>query len=632
MSNLSEQRWRDVLSRSELLPGQLSSTGKTRACVMVALMAVDDFGRQSAAMAERLAELHSRIAVSKTKQVLKLDLGVPVQPYSWQLDPDVAGVVRWLLAYGRLTPNRLREAMAARSGQPQLSLSELVADPLRQLAQSVVAEVAAVDSDVDWDGWSPPPRFGTPADPAAVNQLAEYEDVARILGVRLMPWQRHVLAVATEQGGDGLPTYDDIVVSVGRQQGKSLLMLVVILRWLRKGGLEGAYVSATLADALRLWKGSVWRLLERSSIIEDWKLKLNKSALMASLVCERWGSVCHILSGSREAGHGLSLNFAVCDEGWSYTDARHEEALEPAMSTFSDAQMWLISTAGDGKSTYLRDKVELNRAAVASGTSAGSCFFEWSAAPDSDHTDTEVWRSCMPALGRTITVRRTENALKRRGQEHFRRTRLNQWAADSLTGDLGVFPGLMWRDVCSPLAGIADDARVWVAVDAPPSQTRCTVAVSDGEVVGLVRYDQGWGWVEKFLTEVLEGRKVAEVLVPGLSVEDPVRAACNTRNFKALDVVTTGTMALAAARLKADVLEARVRVRESSWVTAAVTSAREHPLTHGRGWVFRHRAETTAVDLSPLWGVALAWHGARRDAERRARAPRIVMLGAPKEE
>ena len=566
--------------------------------------------------------------IHKPKQLLKLELGVPVIPWSWQLDPDTAGVVRWLLAFGKLTPNRVREAMGSLSGQPRLSLDEFVSDPIREVPRARVAVPDSVESDVDWSGWSPPPRFGTVADSSAVNDLADYEEIAELLGVRLMPWQKHVLSVASEYGSDGLPKYDDIVVSVGRQQGKSLLMLVVILRWLRRGNLEGAYVSATLADALRLWKGSMWRVLERSSLVDDWKLRLNKAALGASLVCDRWGSVCHILSGSREAGHGLSLNFAVCDEGWAYTDARHEESLEPAMSTFPDAQMWLISTAGDMKSTYLRDKVELNRAAISSGGSAGSCYFEWSAPPDSDHKDPAVWRDCMPALGRTITIRRTKNALARRGQEHFRRTRLNEWAADSTSGDLGVFPGAMWRDVCSPMAGIDDDAKVWVAVDAPPSQTRTSLAVSDGTVVGLVRYDHGWGWVEDFLADVLDSRKVQQVLVPGLSIEDPVRAACNRVNFRGLEVVTSGSMALAAARLKADVHEHRVTVKDSSWVTAAMVACHEQPLRHARGWIFRHRPDALGTDISPLWAITLAWHGARRAAEERNRATRIVMLGA----
>ena len=629
MSNLSPELWLEVLRRSELLPDQSPTTGRTRACVLAALLVVDEFGTRSAEVGVRLAELHSAAPVHKPKQVLKNELGVPVISNSWHLDPDVAGVLRWLLAFGRLSPVRVREAMGTREGHPKLSLAEFLREPVRHLShQPAEAQVSSVEVGVDWEGWSPSPRFGTPVDRRAANQLGEYEEVAALLGVRLMPWQKHVLSVATEQGSDSLPVYDDVVVSVGRQQGKSLLMLVVILRWLRRGNLEGAYVSATLNDALRLWKGSMWRLLEASPLVDDWSLKLNKGAMGAALVCDRFGSVCHILSGSREAGHGLSLNFAVCDEGWAYTDARHEESLEPAMSTFPDAQMWLISTAGDSKSIFLRDKVELNRAAISAGGSAGSCYFEWSAPPDSDHTDPEVWRHCMPALGRTITTRRTQNALARRGQDHFRRTRLNEWQADSTTGDVGVFPGVMWRDVCAAMAMIGDFSKVWVAVDAPPSQNRCAVAVCDGATVGLVRYDEGWGWIEEFLGRLIAARKVQRVLVPGLSIEDPVRAACNAQNFLHLEVVTTATMALSAARLKADVIESRVRVKESSWVTAAVTAAREHPLTHERGWVFRHRPETPQVDISPLWAIALAWHGARRAAEERDKAPRVLLLGA----
>src|SRR5215204_2789909 len=53
-------------------------------------------------------------------------------------------------------------------------------------------------------------------------------EVAEVLGIELLPWQRQVVDVALENERGQL-VYRDVVVSVPRQAGKSTLVLVLIL-------------------------------------------------------------------------------------------------------------------------------------------------------------------------------------------------------------------------------------------------------------------------------------------------------------------------------------------------------------------------------------------------------------------
>jgi phage terminase large subunit-like protein len=72
-----------------------------------------------------------------------------------------------------------------------------------------------------------PPRWATPM--TRRRTLApQVATVARQLGLRLLPWQRQVLAVALERAGRR-PAYRDVLVSVPRQSGKSSLALALLI-------------------------------------------------------------------------------------------------------------------------------------------------------------------------------------------------------------------------------------------------------------------------------------------------------------------------------------------------------------------------------------------------------------------
>jgi hypothetical protein len=73
----------------------------------------------------------------------------------------------------------------------------------------------------------PTPRFAVPATdrPSYGHGLAQ---VAKTLGIPLMPWQRLVAEVALEHV-DGQLAYRDVAVATPRQSGKSSLVLALVV-------------------------------------------------------------------------------------------------------------------------------------------------------------------------------------------------------------------------------------------------------------------------------------------------------------------------------------------------------------------------------------------------------------------
>lgn len=74
------------------------------------------------------------------------------------------------------------------------------------------------------------PRFGTPRDLSRVTLGHEVGEVARRLRKPLMPWQQHAVDVALEVDPDtGELFYEEVVISVPRQSGKTTLLLALMI-------------------------------------------------------------------------------------------------------------------------------------------------------------------------------------------------------------------------------------------------------------------------------------------------------------------------------------------------------------------------------------------------------------------
>src|SRR4051812_42149759 len=112
------------------------------------------------------------------------------------------------------------------------------------------------------------PRYGTPRNRRRATLGGRVAEVAELLNLRLMPWQRRVLDVALEidPKTDRL-AYREIDLTVPRQSGKTTLLLAVMVHRARAWDRQRILYSAqTRLDARKKWEDGHVPLLEASPL------------------------------------------------------------------------------------------------------------------------------------------------------------------------------------------------------------------------------------------------------------------------------------------------------------------------------------------------------------------------------
>lgn len=207
----------------------------------------------------------------------------------------------------------------------------------------------------------------------------------------------------------GLPAYGEVVLVMGRQNGKTETLLPLMAhRCLGFGPMQRVTYTAQTADSAReKWRDIHLDRLRKSplSALVTARLRLNAEAMVFPN-----GSMWFPSSTTgKTSGTGDTLDLAVIDEAWSRPSARTEMGLRPAMLTRPARQLWVASMVPGlvkvlpHEWPYLRSKMVAGRSRVDAGITTGTAYFEWSADDQLDPADPATWWSCMPALGHTIT-------------------------------------------------------------------------------------------------------------------------------------------------------------------------------------------------------------------------------------
>ena len=413
-----------------------------------------------------------------------------------------------------------------------------------------------------------------------------------------MPWQAHVCDTALELEGD-LPAYREIVLTVPRQSGKTSLILAIVLhRALRWGGPQRiAFTAQTGHDA-------------RQKLLDDWVPLLERSALAPLIdrvyrangdeaIIFKNGSRVEVLRNSISAGHGRTLDLAIIDEAFADEDDVREQALLPTMATRPAAQLLVVSTAGTDRSLYLKRKVDQGRAAVEAQADRGTAYFEWSAEPDDDPFDREVWERCMPALGLTIQDNAVEHALSSMTINEFRRSYLNVWSTVSEQ----MIPAKIWQACTS--AKIAPAGSLSFAVDVALDRSSASIAVADKDGnIELIENREGVSWVQNRALELhrrWKGSIIVDGYGPSGSLVDPLKQI-------GVPVITykTSDVTAACALFYDAVLDKALRAKSDDRLDKAVNAAMRRNV--GQTWLFQRN--TADADITPLYASVFAWHHA----------------------
>lgn len=308
-----------------------------------------------------------------------------------------------------------------------------------------------------------PPRFGTPRNPDRYTLGPELAEVSRCLGRTPMPHQQHIYDVGYELDDNGQLYYDEIVVVLSRQEGKSIIKVVgsvhrltVLSRRLatpqratftmqhrQKAKIKLERDYSELLRRSSAWFREIRSSRGRPQHLTDWKPSMNNGSEHIQFGPSNYWQID---APTRTGGHGDTLNRADIDEAFAHGDDTIEEGLTPSMATSPGAQLWIYSAAGDRQSRYLWRKVIAGRAMVAAGSQGRTAYFEFSAPEDADPGDPATWAMACPALGFTIDERFLESQWKKAlqgGQEkidQFKRSYLSMWPEVPLLAEEVSFP------------------------------------------------------------------------------------------------------------------------------------------------------------------------------------------------
>lgn len=354
---------------------------------------------------------------------------------------------------------------------------------------------------------APAPAYSPDRDPAYSTEGGEIANVARLMGIELMPWQRHVVDVGTEyrldEHGRRVYKYKTVLVSVPRQSGKTTLMTPVRLhRLMTRQGIDTFATAQTGKDA----RARILKMIEQvemSPLAPLFKPSRQNGAEGLQVI----GNKSKLVRFSPVAGalHGETPHLVDFDEIWKYSEQLGDMLLggaSPGQITLGgQAQIWMISTKGTAQSTFMNKWVTAGE----TGADPSLAYFAWQMPAGMDLDEPATWWAYHPALGNTITEADLRKEMYSEGMSLSERIRAY---ANLLTvaGEQIIDP-----DVWDAGASDPDDVPPWdrigVGVEVAPGNTCAAVVAGWWDegghpVIRVLHQAPGTSWLPQYLHDL----------------------------------------------------------------------------------------------------------------------------------
>jgi hypothetical protein len=456
-----------------------------------------------------------------------------------------------------------------------------------------------------------PPRYTTVPDPSRTNQLKLSRKIAKLLGIQLMEHQEHVLALFSEQDENGKYVYTDSTLVMPRRNGKTTLLLVLVLtQALRYPGSHIWMSAQDLKSARACLIESWWPLIANSPLAGMFTLR--KSSGSEQLQCGN-GSVVHLLTAtSKLAGHGATCDLYLGDEYFAMQDTRLEAAMLPAQATRASfgggARSIFCSTPGTpATSQPLLQRTERGRQLVASGSQTGIAYSEWSAPDDADPSDPAVWAAANPAYGITISEDAVRSEYESMELVDYRRQRLAQWTT---TVNDPVIDAAMWLSLID-----MDSKRgksLAMSFDSSPAGEWSSISFvsirDDGKFhTAVMAHREGTGWLAE------EVHRLYVAYRPNVIIYDPRSPAANavpelTSKGVPVDELSGADQTAAFAAFVAACNDDMLRHGDQPELNAALIGGVRRKLNDAYAW----SRSSSAVDISPIVAVSEALYSVQK--------------------
>ena len=471
---------------------------------------------------------------------------------------------------------------------------------------------------------APPPAFSPERDESYLSEGAEIARVARLLGIELMPWQRHVVDIATQYRldaqGQRAYKYRTVVVTVPRQSGKTTLMTPVrVHRIMTRPGID-AFSTAQTGKAARDRILKMVEQVEMSALSPLFKPLRSNGA--EGLKVNGTNSRCVRFSPVTGALHGETPHLVDFDEIWRYTEETGDMLLggaRPAMITLgARAQVWMVSTKGTAASTFMNRYIDAGEA----GNDPTLAYFAWQKPAHLDPEDPATWWEFHPALGNTITEDDLAAEMYAEGVSYSERIRAYMNLMTTVTDS--IIDAEAWSELANDRLGLEVPALAdcGIGVEVAPGNACAAVVAGwwDDEgspVLRVLHQAPGTSWLRPYLRRLRDDYGVTEIAADDAGPvrritddlhpygTDPAEAELPVRRLGLPDRSTADLDLIAAAR------DERTLQHDGSRVLAQAVAGAQLRVNNGVERIDRDRSLGPVPSL--IAGSVALWHADHRE-------------------
>lgn len=491
------------------------------------------------------------------------------------------------------------------------------------------------------------PRFYTPPLRELTPETSkgfEVIEFAELLGIELYPWQKWVLIHGLELLPNGEFRFKVVIVEVARQNGKTLLMVVLGLwRMFQFGASRIISAAQSLGDAedtldeafaIAAWNPVLRYFLPDNPRADEeddayngaYRSRANGKTAMELALAPRPEAldlaakmpIWSLAVTSRKGGRSKSADLTLLDELREHLDWEAWNAIVPTARNRPQSQAWGFSNAGDPRSVVLRSLRESAMKQIDDETSNESrtAFFSYSAHPDADALDPEAHAQANPSMGYSnltaeSIMTEAKDAIAGDNVAGFRAECLCQWQDVLIPGKISL---QLWESLADSESRRAPGADVFVGVDVALDGRWAHVAIASQREDGIwhveiVASRAGYRWVPAWLAARKGGEWFSGTV--GMQVRGSASAALLPLLQEAgIEVAEwQGTdMSASVLGFVTEIKNRGIRHRDQPVLTVSVEGAVEKR----RGDIFIWDREKSVTDAAPTVAANIAWWMATR--------------------
>jgi len=475
-------------------------------------------------------------------------------------------------------------------------------------------------------GWQKPPIETAPPSVSSAGQ--EAIDLAARAGLKLDPWQQHILRVGMGEKPDGSWSAPEVAINLPRQNGKGGVIEARVLWGLFIGGEKQILLSAHEFKTTMNTMKRIERLIRGCPDLHK-RVKAYHKTVGREGIELHDGRELKYIARSRGSGRGFTSDCVIFDECMILGDDSMS-ALAPTTEAVENSQLWFLGSAGIGAPSQQLGRLRARAmAALESGTlDPVLAYFEWSITPHlaecprgcTEHDDIDSVASLLkanPAVGYRLQVEKSMHRRLTMGDALYARERLG-------VGDYPSDQAATWQVIGEEAwraLAVTDAERsgtVAFAIDVTPERSHAAICAAfpwrGGVHVTVVDHRPGVGWVVERAKElhakweprcwVVDPASAAGSLIDDLEDED---------DGLGVEVVKPKAREMAAAcgQFYDAVADQSLTHFDEAPLASALAGAQKRTL--GDSWAWARRI--VSVDISPLVAATEAKWGLGAEVE-----------------